>query len=62
VLYREFGWEIFKSLGGDPRQKSRYRWQQILITLLKLDWFFFVGFTVQVRSNPVSLTSSQALS
>jgi len=47
-LYHEFGWSIFHHLGADPRKKRMYRWYQILILLIKLDWFFFTGLTLQL--------------
>lgn len=46
-LYLEFGWKIYKKIGADPEMKKMYRWYQILLLLLKLDFFFFLGFTVQ---------------
>ena len=52
-LWKEFGWDLFKSLGADQAQRTRYRWVQVLITLLKFCWFFGVGFTMQV--GPFSL-------
>lgn len=48
-LWQEFGWEVFKTLGGDQKQRRRYRSLQVLIALLKFSWFFLVGFTMQVR-------------
>ncbi|KAK9476521.1 hypothetical protein V1514DRAFT_354238 [Lipomyces japonicus] len=46
-LYNEFGWSIYKQIGADLRMKQRYLYFQIFITLLKLDFFFFLGFTIQ---------------
>lgn len=46
-LYDEFAWTIYKHISADLRMKKRYLTFQIYITLLKFDFFFFLGFTVQ---------------
>lgn len=46
-LYDEFAWRIYKHISADLRMKKRYLTFQIFIALLKFDFFFFVGFTVQ---------------
>ncbi|KAK9458510.1 uncharacterized protein V1516DRAFT_630578 [Lipomyces oligophaga] len=46
-LYGIFGWSIYQHIGADIRMKRRYLCYQIYITLLKFDFFFFVGFTIQ---------------
>lgn len=46
-LWDEFAWTIYKSITADLRQKRRYLTYQIYIALLKFDFFFFLGFTVQ---------------
>ncbi|AEO70001.1 uncharacterized protein THITE_73567 [Thermothielavioides terrestris NRRL 8126] len=46
-LYREFAWDILKLIGADYRMKKRFLHYQIYIALLKFDFFFFLGFTVQ---------------
>ncbi|KLJ13326.1 hypothetical protein EMPG_11756 [Blastomyces silverae] len=46
-LYDEFAWTIYKHISADLRMKRRYLTYQIYITLLKFDFFFFLGFTVQ---------------
>lgn len=46
-LYQEFAWDILKQIGADYRMKKRFLHYQIYIALLKFDFFFFVGFTVQ---------------
>ncbi|KAF8654126.1 hypothetical protein AX16_003657 [Volvariella volvacea WC 439] len=47
-LYAEFGWAIFHVVGANPRMKTMYQWYQIIICLLKFDFFFFVGVTMQM--------------
>ncbi|KAF7192831.1 hypothetical protein HII31_05814 [Pseudocercospora fuligena] len=46
-LYNEFAWTIYKHISADLRLKRRYLTYQIYIALLKFDFFFFLGFTVQ---------------
>ncbi|KAK9233920.1 hypothetical protein V1525DRAFT_436107 [Lipomyces kononenkoae] len=46
-LYREFGWTIYKQIGADLRMKHRYLAYQIFMSLLKFDFVFFLGFTIQ---------------
>ncbi|KAK4129641.1 hypothetical protein N657DRAFT_630488 [Parathielavia appendiculata] len=46
-LYREFAWDILKQIGADYRMKKRFLHYQIYIALLKFDFFFFLGFTIQ---------------
>ncbi len=46
-LYDEFAWTIYKHISADLRLKGRYLTYQIYIALLKFDFFFFLGFTVQ---------------
>ncbi|KAF8927211.1 hypothetical protein BGZ58_010570 [Dissophora ornata] len=46
-LFREFGWKIYKKIGADPNMKKMYRAYQIYLVLIKVDLFFFVGFSIQ---------------
>jgi len=46
-LYDEFAWTIYKHISADLQMKKRYLTYQIYIALLKFDFFFFLGFTVQ---------------
>ncbi|PHZ07987.1 uncharacterized protein RHIMIDRAFT_270897 [Rhizopus microsporus ATCC 52813] len=46
-LYQEFGWKIYKRIGADPEIRNMYRWYQIFLTILKLDFFFFLGYSIQ---------------
>ncbi|KAF9246535.1 hypothetical protein BU15DRAFT_85290 [Melanogaster broomeanus] len=57
-LYGEFGWVIFHVVGANPKLKSMYQYYQILICLLKFDFFCFVGVTMQLLI--VVLTTSSA--
>jgi len=47
-LYSEFGWAIFHVVGANPKMKTMYQWYQIMLCLLKFDFFFFVGVTMQL--------------
>lgn len=46
-LYQVFAWDILKQIGADYRMKKRFLHYQVYIALLKFDFFFFLGFTVQ---------------
>ncbi|KAG0261058.1 hypothetical protein DFQ27_003159 [Actinomortierella ambigua] len=46
-LFQEFGWRIYKKIGADPKKKKMYRFYQIYLVLIKVDLFFFVGFSIQ---------------
>jgi hypothetical protein len=46
-LYDEFAWTIYKHISADLKMKKRYLNYQIFIALLKFDFFFFLGFTIQ---------------
>ncbi|KAG9226327.1 hypothetical protein CCMSSC00406_0003206 [Pleurotus cornucopiae] len=47
-LYAEFGWAIFHVVGANPKMKSMYQWYQIMICLLKFDFFCFTGLLIIV--------------
>lgn len=46
-LYNEFAWTIYKHISADLRMRRRYLTYQIYIALLKFDFFFTLGFTIQ---------------
>ncbi|CAG9985004.1 unnamed protein product [Clonostachys byssicola] len=47
-VYQEFAWTILKLVGADYPMKQRYVYYQVYITLLKFDFFFVVGFLIQL--------------
>ncbi|TFK29924.1 hypothetical protein FA15DRAFT_663230 [Coprinopsis marcescibilis] len=47
-LYSEFGWAIFHVVGANPKMKTMYQYYQIMICLLKFDFLFFTGVTMQL--------------
>ncbi|KAJ2080034.1 hypothetical protein H4R24_003368 [Coemansia sp. RSA 988] len=49
-LYQMFGWQTYKKLGANLALRRAYKWHQILLTLLKLDIFFFISYSVQLAT------------
>ncbi|KZP12003.1 hypothetical protein FIBSPDRAFT_799656 [Athelia psychrophila] len=47
-LYSEFGWAIFHVVGANPKAKTQYQFYQVMICLLKFDFFAFTGVTMQL--------------
>merc|ERR1711916_159235 len=41
-LYLIFGWQVYKRIGSDRTIRSAYRWYQISLALLKVDFQFQV--------------------
>lgn len=55
-IYTEFGWKVYKLLGADRQIKKMYAQYQVFECLLKFDVFFWLGFSIQVKSGiPQSL-------
>lgn len=46
-LHQEFGWTMYKKVGVNTELRKRYIAYHIYLTLLKYDFFFFLGFTLQ---------------
>ncbi|KAF9971905.1 hypothetical protein BGZ73_005037 [Actinomortierella ambigua] len=47
-LAKTFGWQLYRTLGADIRVRRMRKFYEVLITLLKLDIFFFLAFAVQM--------------
>ncbi|CAB4477983.1 hypothetical protein RhiirA1_445083 [Rhizophagus irregularis] len=45
-LYRQFGWSVYKRIGGDLRIQRIYRSNLIFIMLLKLNLFFWIIYII----------------
>ncbi|KZV93388.1 hypothetical protein EXIGLDRAFT_768159 [Exidia glandulosa HHB12029] len=59
ALYAEFGWAVFHAIGADPRMRTMYRYYQIMICLLKFDFFCFTGVTMQLLILVLSRNSAE---
>ncbi|KAI0318942.1 hypothetical protein OF83DRAFT_1163204 [Amylostereum chailletii] len=58
-LYYEFGWAIFRVVGANPVMKTMYQFYQIMICLLKFDFFSFTGVTMQLLIIVLSTNSAE---
>ncbi|KAJ3752469.1 hypothetical protein EV360DRAFT_97410 [Lentinula raphanica] len=58
-LYGEFGWAIFHIVGANPKSKTMYQYYQVEICLLKFDFFFFTGVTMQLLIVVLSKNSAE---
>jgi len=59
ALYFEFGWAIFRVVGANPAMKTMYQFYQVLICLLKFDFFAFTGVTIQLLILVLSKNSAE---
>jgi hypothetical protein len=46
-IYKEFGWKVYKFIGADRQMKRMYANYQVYQCLLKFDFFFWAGFSIQ---------------
>ncbi|KIM87058.1 hypothetical protein PILCRDRAFT_815514 [Piloderma croceum F 1598] len=58
-LYAEFGWAIFHVVGANPKMKTMYQFYQVMICLLKFDFFAFTGVTMQLLIVVLSRNSAE---
>lgn len=47
-LWREFGWQIYKTIGADRSLKRAHLHYQVFVCLLKFDFFMFIAFCLQL--------------
>jgi len=59
ALYYEFGWAVFRIVGANPAMKTMYQFYQVLICLLKFDFFAFTGVTIQLLIVVLSKNSAE---
>jgi len=59
ALYFEFGWAVFHAVGANPAMKKMYQYYQVMICLLKFDFFCFVGLTMQLLILVIDPTSPE---
>ncbi|KAF8503574.1 hypothetical protein F5888DRAFT_1004223 [Russula emetica] len=59
ALYFEFGWAIFRVVGANPAMKTMYQFYQVLVCLLKFDFFAFTGVTIQLLILVLSKNSAE---
>ncbi|KAI0006018.1 hypothetical protein BJV74DRAFT_801610 [Russula compacta] len=59
ALYYEFGWAVFRIVGANPVMKTMYQFYEVLICLLKFDFFAFTGVTVQLLILVLSKNSAE---
>jgi hypothetical protein len=58
-LYQEFGWAIFHVVGANPKMKTMYQYYQVMICLLKFDFFFFGAVTMQLLIVVLNTSSTE---
>ncbi|KAJ1651956.1 hypothetical protein IWQ61_007599 [Dispira simplex] len=46
-LHSHFGWDVFKRIGANAKLRKMYRAYHIFVLLIKIDFFFFLGFALQ---------------
>jgi len=59
ALYNEFGWAVFRIVGANPAMKTMYQYYEVLICLLKFDFFVFTGITIQLLIVVLSKNSTE---
>lgn len=58
-LYSEFGWAVFRLVGANRALKTMYQIYEVLICLLKFDFFAFTGITIQLLIVVLSRDSAE---
>jgi len=58
-LYFEFGWAIFHVVGANPKMKTMYQYYQVMVCLLKFNFFCFIGVSMQMLILVLSSSSAE---
>ncbi|KAJ5351252.1 hypothetical protein N7541_002051 [Penicillium brevicompactum] len=47
LLHREYSWAIYKCVNGSRKTRMRYLFYEIFLVLIKVNFYFLIGFIVQ---------------
>ncbi|KAH6707501.1 hypothetical protein BKA61DRAFT_738847, partial [Leptodontidium sp. MPI-SDFR-AT-0119] len=56
-IHGEFEWEIYRAIAGDSGMKRRFLTYQVYILLLKVDFFFVIGYIAQLTAQVLDVGS-----
>merc|ERR1711939_1283651 len=56
-IHGEFEWEVYRAIAGDSGMKRRFLAYQIYILLLKVDFFFIIGYIAQLAAQVLDIGS-----
>ncbi|KAH7323943.1 hypothetical protein BKA65DRAFT_540523 [Rhexocercosporidium sp. MPI-PUGE-AT-0058] len=56
-IHGEFEWEVYRAIAGDSGMKRRFLTYQVYILLLKVDFFFIIGYIAQLAAQVLDIGS-----